>query len=631
MPGKEIEMIEVSRIGRSNVHDEFLKSRNISRLPFPDADSFGLGRVTHLSLQFPGEHCTECSAPECHDSCDLFEKGMTGRCRRFADGLIARKCKTGPFSYCLEAVFKPSSMLLCVGNTYCLEKSTYRKIAGMFLSFGRVSIAVQTWFRFLPVQAQWWVTDKVRGLGNRLPRAMNRLAARKNKVRPGTLLCIVGNPRREPIAVEVTVSGFGNSQDGRSFRTAKGICHGWHAIRIPVEEIISVIDLRKLFRVSIVPVIDQPAILQFLYCGFIRETALREENDKKIKLVVLDLDNTLWDGILVESSGVDPELRTGVRGIIEELDRRGILLSIASKNNHDDVKRVLESKGLWDLFLSPRVKWSQKSVSIKEIVGELNIGLDAVAFVDDSEFELEEVKTALPEVRTYNASVLRDLPVLAEFDVPVTEESKNRRLLYKSEVKRKQEFFEARVDYDQFLESCGMKLFLLTFSKDNRQRVLELIQRTNQLNFSGNRYTSESLDMILEKDGMMPVVMRCEDRFGDYGIIGFAILNVERTTLKIVDLMFSCRVQGKKVEHGFLSHIIGVAGKCGLKECVCDFRRMERNAPAARVFDDMIFSRDHDQGAERYSIAVEQFKAAKHPVEVVDEMDMPTKLLFVNA
>lgn len=624
-------MIEISRFNKSTIHDEFLKSRNISHLPFPDAGLLGLDRVTHLSLQFPGEHCTECSAPECHDSCDLFEKGMTGRCRRFADGLIARKCETSPFSYYLEAIFKPASMLLCVGNTYCLSKVSYRRMASICLILGRISYFIQTLFRKLPSRAQWCVTDKIRGMGNRLPRLLNRLAARKHKVRPGSLLCIAGNPGKEPIAVEVTVSGFGNSQDGRSFRAAKEICHGWHAIRIPVEEIISVIDLKKLFRVSIVPVIDQPAILQFLYIGFIREMAAGGQSDKKIKLVVLDLDNTIWSEILVESNGADPELCPGVRETIEELDRRGILLSIASKNNHDDAKRVLENKGIWDLFLSPRIRWGPKSVSIREIISELNIGPDAVAFVDDSEFELAEVKTALPEVRTYNASVLSSLLTLPAFDVPVTEESRNRRLLYKSEAKRKREFSQTRVDYDQFLESCGMKLFLMPFSKSNRQRVLELIQRTNQLNFSGNRYTSESLDQIPGENGMMPVVMRCEDKFGDYGIIGFAILNTAGTILEIADLMFSCRVQGKKVEHGFISYLISIAGECGFTECVCKFRRTERNEPAAKVFDDMLFVKKRETCVEEYSIAVEQFKAAKYPVKVVDEMNVPAKLLSVNA
>jgi FkbH-like protein len=299
-------------------------------------------------------------------------------------------------------------------------------------------------------------------------------------------------------------------------------------------------------------------LLQIAYAGFavrkLKETEQKEKSGKKIKLLVMDLDNTVWDGIVIETADSEKTLNLlpGVRETLEELDRRGILLSVAGKGNETDSRRMLEKYGLWDLMLFPQINWEPKSINIRRIVENLNIGMDTVAFIDDSEFEISEVKTSLPEVRVYRAS---DFPRLIEFDefkVPVTEESKRRRMLYKAEIRRQSEFTASRMSYDEFLASCRMEMTLLHLDTANRERVYELVQRTNQLNFSANHYSRSQLDEILRNREFIPVVVSCSDRFGDYGIVGFALLRCKNNTLEVVDMMFSCRVQGKKVEHSFL-------------------------------------------------------------------------------
>lgn len=587
-------MLEVNRVGRSPVHEAFAREKGVSLLDPPPPEALGVPGITHLSLQSWGEHCTECAAPDCHDSCDLFERGCVGLCRRFVDGLVVRPLKEGPFAYGFEAIFKPAARLLTVGNSCCVPRSAYRRQAAMFLRASRTSYLLQSLFRFLPARLHWRITDKIRGVGNMLPRWLNLHAASRTASQPDALVGLVGNPNRETVALEVCLSGFGDSQGGRQFRKNVAVEHGWHKFEIAVAEISQLIDLRALFRVVIMPLMSAPALLQFLYVGFLKRAPgfslnIQHPTNRKIKLLVVDLDNTLWDGIIVEDPDRDYTLRPGVWDTLRSLDERGILLSIASKNNFDDARRVLEKAGIWDLFLYPEISWDPKSTVIKRIVDELNIGMDTVAFVDDSDFERAEVAAALPDVRTFDAVELAALPGLADFQVPVSEDSARRRQLYREEGQRRRGYAESATDYEAFLSSCGMELKLLPLDDNNMDRVFELVQRTNQLNFSGNRYTREMLCDIVAQDDVAPVVMRCRDKFGDYGIVGFALLEATESRLVIRDLMFSCRVQGKRVEHGFLGFVVNEAGSQGLETCTCTFHRTQRNGPAGQVFADLGF------------------------------------------
>jgi len=605
-------MLEVHRIGLSAAHGRFLAERGVSRLDCAGAAPLLEGGWSHLSLQFPGEHCTECAAPDCHTTCDLFERGRTGRCKRFGDGIVVRKCAGAPFPYCLEMVFKRWAQLVCVGNTLCLPARWYRRLAWLVPRLGRASYALQGMFRFLPMRAQWRVDDRIRGAGNRLPRLLNRLAASGRGGAARALACVIGNPGPEEVPVELSLSGFADSQGGRSFRRTFRLARGWNRLSVPVAEFAGLIDLKGLFRISLVPLAENPVFLQVLYLGFAGEEAGGRKPEKaareatKVKLLVTDLDNTLWDGILVEQpAGNAPPLRPGVRDTLRRLDERGILLSIASRNNFEDARRALADLGLWELFLHPKIEWAPKSGMIAGIVGQLNIGMDSVAFVDDAPFEREEVACALPEIRTYDAERFAALAGLPEFDVPVTDESRRRRRLYVEEDRRREEFRGAAVRYDEFLRSCRIVLRLEPLSDANGERVFELVQRTNQLNFSGRNYSREALRDVLAARGVTAAVIRCADRFGDYGIVGFAMLGAAGNALEVRDMMLSCRIQGKQVEHSFAAYLLGLARGAGRAGIRFRFRRTKRNAPAARLFEEMGFAREAPpdaEGAERLGL-----------------------------
>ena len=150
---------------------------------------------------------------------------------------------------------------------------------------------------------------------------------------------------------------------------------------------------------------------------------------KTIKCVVWDLDNTLWDGILLEDS--DVFLKAGVAEIIKTLDQRGILHSIASRNDRVLAEQKLRQLGLYEYFLCLQINWNAKSSSLQEIARTLNLGLDAFAFIDDQSFECEEVAFTLPEVlciEAQNIHTLLDMPeMMPRF---ITEDSHRRRLMY---------------------------------------------------------------------------------------------------------------------------------------------------------------------------------------------------------
>ncbi|MGA8273622.1 MAG: HAD-IIIC family phosphatase, partial [Candidatus Sulfotelmatobacter sp.] len=310
-----------------------------------------------------------------------------------------------------------------------------------------------------------------------------------------------------------------------------------------------------------------------------------EKGEKKIKCVVWDLDNTLWDGVLVEDGPEKLVLKPGIAAIIQDLDQRGILHSIASKNNLEDALQVLKKFKLEEYFLCPQVSWSPKSQGIAAIAQQLNIGIDALLFVDDSKFELGEVKAACPELKILDALDYRTLPERSDCQVPVTAESRERRKLYQVEANRQTVAQSFSHDYMAFLRDCEIQLTVRPMTEDNLERVHELTQRTNQMNFSGNRYDREVLRNLLSVPYIDTFVLSCEDRFGTYGVIGFSI--VDRREPRMTDLMFSCRIQSKRVEHAFLASVIRrYIAETG-KDFFANYRKTPRNAPSGQVFGDL--------------------------------------------
>jgi len=310
----------------------------------------------------------------------------------------------------------------------------------------------------------------------------------------------------------------------------------------------------------------------------------------KVKCVAWDLDNTLWKGILAEDGQSNLVPRTDALDLLKKLDEKGIIQTVVSKNNYADAWAAIERLGLREYFLYPAINWQQKSANLKGVAEKLNINLDTFALIDDSPFERAEVKAALPQVRVYSDDEVGQLLAYQEFDVPVTEASRKRRASYQTELTRQREMETFGGDYEAFLRSCEMKLRLFVPRQEKHiLRCFELIQRANQLNLSGKRYADAEFRQLLARPGVLCLAMDCRDRFGDYGIVGFASVDEMQQKPVVKDFVLSCRVAQKRVEHTFLQWLAVREAARGKQVLCAELVRTDRNQPLLKVFDDLRF------------------------------------------
>ena len=160
-------------------------------------------------------------------------------------------------------------------------------------------------------------------------------------------------------------------------------------------------------------------------------------------------------------------------------------------------------------------------------------------------------------------------------------------------------------DYFKFLKDCSIKIYLRSMNTENIDRVFELAQRTNQMNFSGRRYQKNELITLMNSNDFHSYVISCEDKFGSYGIVGFCLLDPNEP--RLIDLMFSCRVQSKRVEHAFLSHILKKYISSTNKDFYANYTKTEKNKPSGKVFNDIGF----EENSVKDGITTLQFKFDK--------------------
>ena len=312
------------------------------------------------------------------------------------------------------------------------------------------------------------------------------------------------------------------------------------------------------------------------------------------KLVIFDLDNTLWDGILLEG---DVTLRAEIAALFRTLDERGILISVASKNARADAMAKLEALELDDFLLHPQIGWLPKSQGIAEIVRALNIGIDSAIFVDDNPFERSEVAAALPEVEVLPETAIPSLADHPRLQGSVTAESRARRQMYREAIDREQAEQSFGDDYLEFLRSCEIAVTIRSDRPSDFDRIAELVQRTNQLNFSGRKYGREEIEAILRDPARDRQVIIVSDKFGDYGTVGFCLSSVADTPdgaeLLIEDFMLSCRVQGKFIEQALIAELIRRAGRPIARVRVA-FTKTDRNRAAQMVLEELGFASGPD-------------------------------------
>jgi FkbH-like protein len=301
------------------------------------------------------------------------------------------------------------------------------------------------------------------------------------------------------------------------------------------------------------------------------------------KCLVVDLDNTLWGGVVgddgperlvIGEGDARGEAYAAFQRYILRLKERGVMLAVASKNDESDALEPFRSRPEMilrrDDFLAFQASWRPKSESISEIARELNIGLDAIVFVDDNPAEREQVRQALSEVRVLElGDDPTDYPMLLDqsgwFDtVVLSTEDRVRSTMYRSDVPRLQ--MRSNVtDYTEYLRSLNQRAVIAPFEERFLDRITQLTNKTNQFNLTTRRLSRSRLAEMMTSDSWLTAYVRLSDRFGDNGLISVLAARSEGTDLWIDLWLMSCRVFNRGVERHLCNHVVAAARADGYR------------------------------------------------------------------
>lgn len=302
---------------------------------------------------------------------------------------------------------------------------------------------------------------------------------------------------------------------------------------------------------------------------------MSENATTTVKCLVWDLDNTLWQGTLLEDGEV--RLAEEIRQVVAELDARGILQAVASKNDHEHAWARLEELGIGEYFVLAEIGWGPKSDAVRSIAERLNFAPRTVAFIDDQPAERAEVEFHLPEVRCYPAEQATTLCALPEFTpASRTADSAKRRLMYQANFRRDAERSRFTGPDEAFLRTLDLQLRVVRATEAELSRVEELTLRTSQMNATGVHYSDEALRGLLTDERHEVLVATLTDRFGSHGAIGVLLLETGSTVWHLKLLATSCRVVSFGVGTVLLNWLVTEAAGAGA-HLVADFRRTDRN------------------------------------------------------
>ncbi len=298
------------------------------------------------------------------------------------------------------------------------------------------------------------------------------------------------------------------------------------------------------------------------------------------KCVVVDLDNTLWGGVVGEDGPDalvlgDDGPGTGYvafQRALLDLRARGILLAINSKNNPADALAVLRSHPGMVLrehhVAAMRINWQDKATNMQALAAELNLGLDSLVFIDDQPFERELMRHLLPQVLTPDwptdpLEYASALSSLTDFErLQTTEEDQRRAELYAAEQARQQTQAQT-CTLEDYLKSLEIVISVQRMQPAEVARVAQLTQKTNQFNLTTRRYQQRDIQDLLESSTARVYTLRVQDRFGDAGLVGVAIVRMMADVWELDTLLMSCRVMGRRIEFAFLGALCQAAQAAG--------------------------------------------------------------------
>lgn len=333
------------------------------------------------------------------------------------------------------------------------------------------------------------------------------------------------------------------------------------------------------------------------------------------KCIVLDLDNTLWGGVVAEDglegiqlgAGPEGEAYVAFQEYLLALRTRGILLAVASKNNDADAREPFERHPDTRLRLSDFAafvaNWDDKPTSLQFLAKTLNIGLDSLVFVDDNPAERELIRRVLPEVEVpvlppSPSGFVRALSDTLLFEAPrLTEDDLGRSEQYRS-LAAANTLAARSSSLEEYYASLSMKALVAPFDELSLPRVAQLVGKTNQLNLTTRRHSPSDLAAFMTDDQYITLTLRLRDRFGDHGLVGVLIAREHGEFFEIDTLLLSCRVIGRTVERELLKHLCEAALSRGVHRLRGVYLPTEKNAVARDVFGNLGFDEVEEHGGK---------------------------------
>ncbi len=499
---------------------------------FVDVDS-----IEYVRTLYWDEHCLECSAPACYATCPKYSPRRDKLCKRLAYGIRHEKPEGG-FLWKVTVKFREWGKLEARINNGTLSVPELMRQDGRDWLITKAMKAAA----FLISPSDLCISGKWDGLKRR----------RYATIESGTpfandflFQCFSFDTELYKLNFEIA-----SKENNVIFKKSLQIIPGFNQELIALE-----FTPPEGGLVRVYPENNLEAEMTILAADFCQmKNAIPSKPSKKIKCIAWDLDNTIWDGILAEANQEQLNLRDGVVETIQELDRRGIIQIIVSKNDIGAVEPILNKLGIRQYFIYVLSNWNSKSVNIFNAAKMLNINVDTIGLIDDSDFERREVSNTLPCVRVYDEN-LSKLLQYGEFDVEINAESVHRRESYLQEASRKQVLAGLFAgDNTGFIRDCKIEIRIKGINtQQEMERSYELLQRTNQLNLSAKKYSREAFQSML-RDGSESIIVYVKDRYGDYGQVAFLHFQ-DRNELTITEFAMSCRVAAKYVEAGIFNAI----------------------------------------------------------------------------
>lgn len=373
----------------------------------------------------------------------------------------------------------------------------------------------------------------------------------------------------------------------------------------------------------------------------IRIFAAMDQSPKK--LLLLDLDNTLWGGLAGERDHQEIQLseeKTGMvykdlQRVIKVMKEAGVMLGIVSKNNEKDGLDIIRNHPHMVLreqdFVAMQINWKPKSENIQKIAKLLNIGLDSIVFWDDNELEREEVRQMLPMVTVPEFPAQVDKLPEAMYHlyhqyfsrVIVTREDRNKSEQYRQEQEReefKQQSFAT--DFAGYLKSLEICLERVD-TRQNIGRLVQLLNKTNQFNLMTNRYEYSAVMHQIENNEKEYYMYRISDRFGDAGIVGIvgARYSPDGLSVQIEDFVMSCRVMGRFIEYAILDQVENDIREKGYHQIFAAYRPTAKNKPVEHFWDQAGYQlRDEKEEQKEYDIVLEQAPKREYYVQIIDKI-----------